>query len=497
MTTDAPTTGPKTTDAETLGPEKSFALDYIVRNREALACLGDNIFHMAELGMQEFDSTALMSGLLEEGGFTVERNVAGFPTGFVASYGSGAPVVAIHTECDANPDNSQRSGVAERSAIVDGAPGHCEGHNLNAAAMVAAGLAIARAIDRFGLKGTIRLVNAPAEEQLISRPYFVRDGVFDDVDVAIHDHVDGQFRTVYGVLLTAAVSADFTFHGESAHAALHPWMARDALDAVVLMDMGMAQFREHMQPSMTAHRVITHGGDQPNVIPSRATVWWFFRDSTADGARALFEQGKRIAEGAALMTNTTLDVNIRSAVWPLRFNRTMAEVIQRNIEAIGMPGWTAEEDAFARKIQAKAEVEQVGLRPDATPLTGPVKQIPAANDAGDVSWVVPMGRVSFPGNIPGVPYHHWAAGAALATSIGHKGAEAGAKALAASVVDLFLDPDLVAAAKETFREEIGNTPYESMLPADQTPPLELNRALMERYREQLRTHYPAEKPHFD
>lgn len=478
-------------------PEKTFVLDYVERNREALASLGDNIFHMAELGMQEFDSTGLMIELLEAGGFRVERAVGGFPTCFVASYGSGAPVIAIHTECDANPDNSQRSGVTRREPIVEGAPGHCEGHNLNAAAMVTAGLAVARAIDAHGLPGTVRVMIAPAEEQLLSRPFLVRDGVFDDVDIAFHDHVDSGFRTGYGVFLTAAVSAEFTFLGESAHAALYPWKARDALDAVTLMDMGMAQFREHMQPGMTAHRVVTHGGDQPNVIPSRAAVWWFFRDSTADGARALFERGRRIAEGAAMMTDTRLETHIRSAVWPLRFNRTAAEVVQANIERIGMPAWTGEEQAFARELQANAGVPAIGLTADFAPLDGPVRQIPAANDAGDVSWVVPMGRVSFPGNVPNVPYHHWAAGAALAMSIGHKGAVAGAKALAASVVDFLRDPSLVEAAKASFREEIGDTTYETMLAPGQTPPLDLNRDAMERYREQLRRHYPGGRPRFD
>ncbi|MBL0420716.1 peptidase dimerization domain-containing protein [Ramlibacter sp. AW1] len=265
-------------------PEKKFLQDFIERNRDAIAGVGDSVFHFGELGMQEHRTCELLCSLLEEHGF-------------------------------------------------------------------------------------------------------------------------------------ASVSADFTFHGESAHAAMWPWRGRDALDAVVLMDMGIAQWREHMRTTITAHRVITHGGDQPNVIPARASVWWYFRDSTAEGARGLFEQAKKIAQGAALMTNTTVEVGVRSAVWPVLGNAVMAEVVQRNIEAIGMPGWTAREQDFARSLQRQAKVAEDGLRAAVAPLLGPSKQIPASNDAGDVSWKVPMTRVWFPSNVPNIPFHHWTGGAALATSI--------------------------------------------------------------------------------
>ena len=317
--------------------EKQTAFDFVDRNADAVATLADSVFYFGELGMQEYESAGLMTELLEQGGFEVERGISGFPTGFVATYGSGSPVIALHTEFDANPNNSQQSGVPEVANITDGAPGHCEGHNCNAAVMVAGALAAKAAMEQGGLKGTLKVFGAPAEEQLISRPYYVRDGWFDDVNVAIHDHVGGEFHTVYGLTHMAAVSVHFTFLGEAAHASTGPWFARDALDAVTLMDMGMAQFREHMEPELRAHRVIKDGGDQPNVIPARAMVWWFFRAPTAEGARKLFEQGKKVAQGAALMTNTEVEVEVVSAVWPVRTNQGMAEVIQRNIEQVGMP----------------------------------------------------------------------------------------------------------------------------------------------------------------
>jgi aminobenzoyl-glutamate utilization protein B len=477
-------------------PAKRFVIEFVDRNSKALATLADSLFYFGELGMQEHRSAELLASLLEQHGFKVERGISGFPTSFLATYGSGAPVIAIHTEYDANPSNSQKSGVARREEIVPDAPGHCEGHNLNGAVMVTAAIAIRYAMERQKLPGTLKIFGASAEEQLLSRPYFVRDGLFDDVDVAFHDHIHDQFKADYGLIQSAAVSADFTFRGETAHAAVSPWKGRDALDAVVLMDVGLAQYREHMEPKMTAHRVITNGGLQPNVIPSLASVWWYFRHPTADGARVLFEQGRKIAQGAAMMANCELDVNVRAAVWPVRLNQTMAEAIQKNVEAIGMPKWTEDEQAFAAALQKGAKVTPSGLRPAVTPLDGPTPQIAASNDCGDVSWKVPMARVWFPSNVPHVAFHHWAAGAALTTTIAHKGAVAGAKALATSVIDFMLDKDLVTQTKASFKREIGDVIYKALLPADQRPPVDLNKSEMDKYRPLMEPHYIKERPTF-
>ncbi|MGH6680650.1 MAG: amidohydrolase, partial [Bradyrhizobium sp.] len=394
-----------TSSASNLSAAKAHCYDYLDRNAKAIACLNDNVFYFAELGMQEFETAKLMTALLEEAGFKVERGISGFPTGFCATFGSGRPVIAIHTEYDSNPDNSQASGVAEQAAIVEGAPGHCEGHNVNAAVLIATALAARTAMEKFGLKGTLKVFGAPAEEQLVSRPYFVRDGRFDDVDLAFHNHIAGNFGVGYGLIQAALVSATFTFHGETAHAGVAPWRGRDALDGVVLMDMGLAQYREHMTPTMRMHRVITEGGDQPNVVPRRASVWWYFRDSTADGAGKLFEQAKRIAEGAALMSNTKVEVDIMSAVWPVRGNRTLAELVEREIEAVGLPSWSAEEDALARALQAKVDVPVEGLAGHYVPMKGPAVQKAAANDAGDISWKVPIVKLYFPATVPNISFH--------------------------------------------------------------------------------------------
>lgn len=479
-----------------LGREKRVAFDVVERNARAIALTCDNIFYFGELGNQEYESAALMSGILEREGFNVERGMSGFPTSFLATFGSGEPIIAIHTEFDANPDNSQQPGIAEPQAITEGAPGHCEGHNVNAAVMIGGAIAVKRAMQECGLKGTIKVLGAPAEEQVLSRPYFVRDGYFDDVDVALHPHIGPELSVGYGLQQSALISATFTFHGETSHAGTAPWKGRDALDAVVLMDAGLAQYREHMLPTSRMHRVITEGGLQPNVVPKRATIWWYFRDPTAEGADKLFEHAKKVAEGAALMTNTSWEHQVLSAVWPTRANRTVAETVQRAIEVVGHPEWTEADHDLARRLQERASVKVEGLRTAPPPFKGQATQRPSANDGGDVSWKVPMAKFYFPANIPNIGFHHWAAGVSLATPIAHKGALAGAKVLAAAALDFLTNPDLVAEAKQSFKVELGGVEYRPLLPVGQEPPKTMNYDKMEPFRAAMRAHYLKEKPEF-
>ncbi len=482
--------------AQTPGREQESVFQVVERNREAIALLGDNIFYFAELGMQEIESSRLMTEILEEAGFTVERGLSGMPPAFMATYGSGKPVISIHTEFDSTPGNSQTPSLTDHTPLVEGAPGHAEGHNVNAAVMIGAAFAVKTILEEYQLEGTLKIFGAPAEEQLISRPYFVRDGHFDDVDIVFHPHIGSDFQTQYGLRQYALISAKFHFQGESAHGAVSPWKGRDALDAAELMDLGFDKFREHLEPTQRSHRVITSGGVQPNVIPDNATIWWFFRESTAEKVSAIFERAKEIAQGAALMTQTTFTVEIMSAVWPSRANQTAAEVIQKNIEQVGMPKWSLEEQRLARELQIKREVDPVGLVTQTSSLSGPSRQSTSANDSGDLTWLVPTGRLTFPSNIPGIAAHHWAAGVAPATSLAHKGAVAGAKVLAASVMDFFTDAQLLSKAKATFKEEIAGIEFKSLLPADQQPPLNLNQEIMDRFRPLLRKDYLEEKPRF-
>jgi len=481
--------------AQNLPPQKEVVFKSVDENAKAIALLGDNIFYFAELGMQEFETAKLMTGILEKGGFKVERGISGMPTAFLATYGSGAPVIAIHTEYDTTPGNSQTPGVTDHKPMVEGAPGHAEGHNVNAAVMIGAAFAIKKAMDQFKLKGTLKIFGSPAEELLIPRPYFVRDGYFKDVDVAFHTHIGEELKTEYGIRQYALISAEFTFKGQTSHAASAPWHGRDAVDAAELMDIGFDKLREHLEPTQRSHRVISYGGDQPNVIPALAKIWWFFRETTIERAQANFDKAKKIAQGAALMTGTEWSVEVFSAIWPTRGNKTLAEVTQKNMELIGMPKWSEQEENLAKELQKKQGAPVIGLHHKVEPLRES-RQTASSNDSGEVTWIVPTGRVSFPSNIPGIPAHHWAAGVAPATSLAHKGAVVGAKALAASVVDFFADPALVAEAKATFKKEIGDVQYKSFLPPDQKPPIHLNREIMDRYRRQLEKFYIKEKPDF-
>jgi aminobenzoyl-glutamate utilization protein B len=476
--------------------EKDFVFKVVDRNSKAIALLGDNIYYFAELGMQEVETVRLMTQILERAGFKVERGISGMPTAFLATAGSGKPVIAIHTEYDTTPGNSQTPAVPEHKPLVEGAPGHAEGHNVNAAVLIGAAFAVKKAMDEYKLPGTLKIFGAPAEELLIPRPYFVRDGYFKDVDVAFHTHIGDELRTEYGIRQYALISAEFSFKGQSAHSASAPWAGRDALDGAELMSMGFDKLREHLEPTHRSHRVINYGGDQPNVIPSLARIWWFFREATIEKAQENFEKAKRIAQGAALMTNTEYSVQVLSAVWPTRGNQTLAEVTQKNIELVGMPRWSEEEQNLAKALQRHLKIKEEGLHKEVSPLRES-RQTASSNDAGEVTWIVPTGRVTFPGNIPEVPNHHWAAGVAPATSIAHKGAVAGTKVLAASVVDFLADPKLVDEAKNTFKKETAGFQYRSFLPPDQKPPVHLNKELMDRYRPLLARHYLKAKPKFE
>ena len=390
----------RTAEKATRSKEKDFVFKVVERNSKAIALLGDNIYYFAELGLQEFETAKLMTQILEDTGFKVQRGISGMPTAFMATYGSGNPVIAIHTEYDTTPGNSQTPGVPEHKPLVEGAPGHAEGHNVNAAVMIGAAFAVKKAMDEYKLPGTLKVFGAPAEELLIPRPYFVRDGFFKDVDVAYHTHIGEELKTEYGLRQYALISAEFTFKGQSAHSASAPWQGRDALDAVELMSMGFDKLREHLEPTHRSHRVINYGGDQPNVIPGLAKIWWFFRESTIDKAQINFEKAKKVAQGAAAtMTDTEYSVQVFSAIWPTRGNRTMAEVTQKNVELVGMPKWTDEEHNLAKALQRNLKSKEEGLHKDISTLRES-RQSASSNDAGEVTWIVPTGPSDLPQQHP-------------------------------------------------------------------------------------------------
>jgi aminobenzoyl-glutamate utilization protein B len=474
---------------------KKLALDAVERNAAQIALVGDSLYYFAELGMQEFESAKFLKETLEGIGFRVETGGAGFPTNVWAEWGSGNPKIVIVTEIDALPEGSQTPGSIARKPLVPGAPGHMEGHNTHGAVAVGAAYAVKQAMQRYRLPGTVAISFGPAEEQLVSRPFLVREGLFKGADAAIIIHLGDNFGTGFGLLNYAAISAKFTFHGKTAHGAVNPWDGRDAVDAVELMDIGFDKLREHLRPSQRAHRTITIGGIQPNIIPDLGQIWWFVRDANAPWAKENYDKLVNVGRGAALMTGTTIDIEVVASAWPQLGNRVIAEAIQKNIELVGMPHWSEAEQKFARDFQAALGLKTVGLTTTPAKL-GTRAQAFSSNDSGDVTWNVPTGVLRFPASVPGVNYHNWQAAVTPISSIAHQGEVAGAKVLAASVLELLTSPELLAKAKDQFRQDIKDTRYFSLLPSDAKPPLDLNREMMERFRPEMRKYYLSKKPSF-
>jgi len=468
--------------------QKQFAFSVVERNAEPMAQIGDSLFYFGELGMQEVESTKLMKETLEAAGITVELGGAGMPTNLWAKWGSGRPAIAIVSEIDALPGGSQKPMELERHPLVPGGPGHMEGHNTHGGLTAGAIFAVKAAMERYNIPGTVALSLGPAEEQLISRPYIVRAGYFKDIDAIIYLHIGDGFATGYGLANYASISADFAFHGKTAHGAVDPWDAKDALDALELMDVGTAFLRQQLRPTYRIHRVITNGGIQPNIIPDLGQAWWWVRDANMPDAKVTFDKLVNIAKGAALMTATTMDYQIKAAGWPQLGNKAIAEAIQKNIELVGMPKWSDEEQRFAREFQRSDGQKEVGLATAVTPLGGRPQSY-ASNDSGDISWVVPAGLLSFPASVPGIQYHEWHAAITSTSTIAHKGMVAGAKVMAASVLDLMTSPELLAKAQAEFKQVTTASPYFPVLPEDAKPPLDLNQAAMAKFRPAMAQFY--------
>jgi aminobenzoyl-glutamate utilization protein B len=328
----------------------------------------------------------------------------------------------------------------------------------------------------------------PAEEQLMSRPYLVRDGYFKDVDAAIITHIADGLATGYGLQNYALIGAKFTFKGRTAHGAVNPWDAKDAVDAVELMDIGFDKLREHLRPTYRGHRTITIGGVQPNIIPDVGQIWWFIRDANGPWAKENFDKLVNIGRGAALMTDTTMEMEPFGAAWPSLGNKAIADAVQKNIDMVGMPKWTDEEVKFAKELQKSMGIKEQGLATQASPLRAGTQNT-SSNDIGDITWVVPTGTVRFPSAVLGVQAHHWTAGITPTMSIAHEGAVVGAKVIAASVIDLLTSSELLASAKKQFQEDTKDTKYFSLLPPGAKPPLDLNREMMDKYRPAMRKFY--------
>lgn len=489
--------------AAAVSDQKARAIAGVEARAKLAQEMNDSIFSFSELGFQEVETSRYITAILEKHGFTVERGVSGLPTGWVARWtnGSGGPVIALGSDIDGIPKASQKPGIPYRAPLVEGAPGHGEGHNSGQAVNVVAALAVMEIMKRDKIPGTLMLWPGVAEELVAGKAYMVRDGMFKGVDAVLFTHVSDNLQTAWGRPMgTGLVSVEYTFKGESAHSAGAPWRGRSALDAVELMNIGWDKRREHLRPEQRSHYVITDGGDQPNVVPSVASVWYYFREQDFEKIAKSYEIGNAIAEGAAKMTDTTVTRRILGTAAPRHFNRPIAEAAYANIQAVGLPKWTDDEQAFAKTVQKNIKApKQEGLAVELAKLEPPLDEPKSggSDDIGDVSWVVPTITVGYPANIPDLPGHNWANAIAMATPIAHKGVVAGAKVLAMTTLDLLTNPELRAKAKDYFVNiQTKDQKYVPMLSATDRPAIELNADIMARYRPQLKKFYydPARYP---
>ena len=473
---------------------KAEAAQIVQSNHKQSQVMVDKIFSFAELGFQEIESSKYLTGILEKNGFTIERGVSGIPTAWFATWKNGeGPVIALGSDVDNIPKASQYPGVAYHKPMVEGAPGHGEGHNAGIPLNITAALAVKQIMEREKIGGTLVLWPGIAEELVAAKAWFARDGKFDGVDLCIFTHVANNLGVSWGQASgTGLISVEYTFSGDAAHSAGAPWRGKSAADAVELMNIGWNYKREHLHPLKRSHSVITDGGDQPNVVPSKSSIWYYFRDVKYDGIMEMYAQANDIAKGAALMTGTTMTSKVLGTAWPRHFNKVIAEKMYLNILKVGLPAWDENDQTLAKAIQKELGSKEEGMPTKLDTLGLPVVEpiSGGSDDIGDVSWVVPTVTLRFPSNIPGLPGHHWSNAIAMATPIAHKGVTAGAKAEAMTILDFLLQPELVDQAWDYFKNvQTKEETYKPMITKDDAPPIYLNEGIMKQFRPQLEKFY--------
>jgi aminobenzoyl-glutamate utilization protein B len=467
--------------------------------------INDMLFSYAELGFQETETQAYLTGLLERNGFKIQKGIAHVPTAWIATWGSGKPVIALGSDVDCIPKASQKPGVAYHDPLIEGAPGHGEGHNSGQALNIISALAVKKIMEREKIQGTIMLWPGIAEELLGTKAYYIRDGYFKDVDACIFTHVANNLGVGYGDAgNTGLVSVKFSFEGAAAHAAGAPWRGRSALDAVELMNIGWNYRREHLELTQRSHYVITDGGDQPNVVPSKASVWYYFRERTYPDIKKLFDLGIKMADGAALMTDTKYTYEILGSAWPGHFNKPIAQAMYENMKIVGLPQWSDDDQLLAKatQIELKAsKIEGLAVKLDTLSLPSPTgsvnimgRQMMAmgggSDDIADISWSLPTVVLRYPSNIPGLPGHHWSNAISMATPIAHKGIVYGAKAEAMTILDMLLKPELLKNAWAYYRDEqTKETKYVPLVSDKDQPAVYLNQKIMNEYAPKLKPLY--------
>ena len=442
---------------------QQIAVDYLNNPavEKKISEISDAIWSYAELGLEEYNTSALLVNYLEKEGFKVEKGVAGMPTAFVATFTNGpGPVVGVLGELDSLPMLSQEAGNPNHTpdAEVDGAaaPGHACTHNTMGTAAAATVVAVKEAMEQGKFTGTIKMFGSPAEETVISRPFMVYADLFKGVDVVIDNHGGGNFGASYGVGSNTEWSFSVTFHGKTAHSAGAPWDGRSALDAAQIMNINTEFLREHLYYTYRMHHVTTEGGEAPNVVPDRATTWYYVRNDDAR-IKADFDRVLDCAKAAALATGTTMEVTPYTAIHQCYRNEGVANVLVDNMNKVGYPEWTQEEQNMVKAVQKSIGAKVVGLGdnsklPKKPSGPSPVFTGGGSSDIGEVSLVVPLATLNFPSSAPGMIGHHWSTAAITGTTVAHKGLIAGAKVMAVSAIELMTDKNKLDVIKAEFNE---------------------------------------------
>ncbi len=491
----------KVYDSLTIANLKQQIIPIVAAKEKQVQEMVDMVFSFGELGFQEIETSKYLTDILTKNGFKVEKGISNIPTAWRATWGSGSPVIALGSDIDCIPKASQKPGVAYKDPIVEGAPGHGEGHNSGQAVIINAAIAVKEMMEKNNIKGTLIIWPGVAEELVASKAWYVRDGFFKNVDACIFTHVSSDFSCNYGDNGgNGLISAQFSFEGEAAHAAAAPWRGKSALDAVELMDVGWNFKREHLKPTQRSHYVITDGGDQPNVVPSKASVWYYFREREYKDIKSMYEAGINIAKGAAMMTDTKMNYQILGAAWPGHFNKALATAMYANITKIGLPKWSEADNQLAVAVQKLMDAPKKdfkgrpidGLRNTIDTLQGsvPFSWGGGSDDIADVSWNVPTIVLGYPANIPGLKGHHWGDAIAMATPIAHKGCLAGAKVTALTLIDLFTNPQILSGAKDYFKNvQTKDVQYIPFITEKDNAPIYLNKEKMDTYRNEMKKFY--------
>jgi len=432
--------------------------------------LAVELWKYSETALREHRSVGLLSEALEKEGFKVRRDVVGMPTAFVATYGTGRPIIGILAEYDALPSVGNEV-TPRQEARADGVTtGHGCGHNLLGAASVCGAIAVKRAMEEVGISGTVRLFGCPAEETLVGKVYMAKAGVFDDLDATIDWHPSGK-TTVRNNPGLAMNNFTVEFFGRTAHGAVNPWDGRSALDAVELMNFGVNLLREHVKPATRIHYVIVEGGKAPNVVPNHAKVWYFVRNTDRQSVQQVYDRVLKAADGAAIATETTHKVTLLTGAHEYLLNRTLQERVQKNLETVGPPEFSEKEQQFGRELQNSLGIERKGFRSSIEPLAAE-REAPSggSTDVAEVSWITPTVGFRVATGAEGIPAHSWAVTACAGSDAGIRGAGVAMKVIALTGVQLLTDAKLLEEARAEFDRQTGSAAYESPIFDDRGPP---------------------------